>query len=147
VYLALPVAGAARTGFATAIDPFLLAPADARQAAAYVNAHAAPDDVVIASPGLAWLLRARAADFQMAIAYAGTATPHLPADVPRDRFAFDPRLGRARFVVVDNLWRNWAVYDVPGVPALLAEAQTWPRVFAAGEISVYRRPQAAEAGP
>lgn len=140
VYLALPLAGAARAGLATAIDPFLLAPADARQAAAYVNAHAAPEDVVIASPGLAWLIDARAADFQMALAYAGTATPHLPADVPRDRFAFDPRPERARYVVVDNLWRNWAVYDVPGVPALLAEVEAWPRVFAAGEISVYRRP-------
>jgi Dolichyl-phosphate-mannose-protein mannosyltransferase len=95
-----------RDGFHTQIDPFLLDPASARQAAQFVNARTGPGDLVIASPGLAWLLSASAADFQMSIAFTGQETPHLPANLPADRFAFDPRYTQARFVIVDNLWRN-----------------------------------------
>jgi 4-amino-4-deoxy-L-arabinose transferase-like glycosyltransferase len=139
LYLAAQLAAQARAGFATAIDPFLLNPADARQAAAYVNARAAPGEVVLASPALAWLIDANAADFQMALARAGTATPHLPAGLPAERFAFDPRLDRARFVVVDNLWRNWGVYNVAGLPEMLAEVEGWRAVFTAGEVVVWER--------
>jgi hypothetical protein len=96
--------------------------------------------VVIASPGLAWSLRANVADFQMSIAFTGQRTPHLPADVPRERFAFNPDYTQARFVVVDNLWRNWAVFTVPGVPQMLERVQTWPLMFQSGEIEVYCNP-------
>jgi MFS family permease len=40
----------------TAIDPFLVDPADAAQAAAYLDTHAGPDDRVIASPVVAALV-------------------------------------------------------------------------------------------
>jgi hypothetical protein len=129
-----------REGFPTIIDPFLIDPQSARQVAGYVNARASGDDVVIASPGLAWSLRANVADFQMSIAFTGQRTPHLPADVPRERFAFNPDYTQARFVVVDNLWRNWAVFTVPGVPQMLERVQTWPLMFQSGEIEVYCNP-------
>ena len=126
-----------RTSFNTAIDPFLIQPADARQAAEFVNQHTQAADVVIASPGVAWLLQSNAADFQMSIAATGRATPHLPANMPADRFAFDPDYTRARLVIVDNLWRNWAVPNVAGVSDMLRDVETWPRVFRAGAIEVY----------
>jgi hypothetical protein len=135
-----------RQGFSTIIDPFLLDPHSARQAAEFVNALTYDDDgaddgdVVIASPGLAWLLRANTADFQMSIAFTGQCTPHLPPDIPPERFAFDPRFSQARFVVVDNLWRNWAVFTVPGVADMLEQVTTWPLAFQAGEIEVYCNP-------
>jgi hypothetical protein len=132
--------GQVRAGFATAIDPFLLAPADARAAAAFVAARRAPGDLVLASPGLAWLLPGETADFQMALAYTGSPTPHVPADLPRERYRFDPSPGRARFVVVDPLWRNWGRFNVAGLPRLLAEVEQWPVAFQSGEITVYARP-------
>ena len=125
-------------GFHTDIDPFLLNPADAVRVAEYVNANAAADDVVIASPGVAWLIDARAADMQMSIANRGTATPHLPANLPTDRWSFDPDYQAARFVVIDNLWRNWAVPNVPGVAEMMREVETWPLVLRSGEIVVYQ---------
>lgn len=131
---------AIRTEFVTPIDDFLLDPADAEAAIAYINRRAEPDDLVIASPGLAWGIAAQAADFQMATAGAGVATPHLPADLPPDRFAFDPRFEAARFVVVDDLWRRWAVIHVPGLADRLIEIEDWPVVFSAGDIVVYERP-------
>lgn len=136
-----------RSGFVTPIDDFLLNPAEARAAAAYVNAHVRPADLVIASPGLAWLVCGRGAtvscqvaDFQMAVAAAGQATPHLPANVPADRWAFDPRFAQARYVVVDNLWRNWAVVHIPQVAALLRADDRWRPSFVAGDITVYYVP-------
>jgi len=132
--------GHVRAGFPTAIDPFLLRPADARAAAAYVAAQRAPGDLALASPGLAWLLPGEAADFQMALAYAGQATPHVPANLPRERYRFDPSFERARFVVVDPLWRNWGLYHAAGLSARLAEVEQWPVGLRAGEIVVYVRP-------
>lgn len=135
-----------RQGFSTIVDPFLLDPRNARQAAEFVNALTYDDDgvedsdLVLASPGLAWLLQANTADFQMSIAFTGQSTPHLPPDIPLERFAFDPRLAQARFVVVDNLWRNWAVFTVPGADEMLEQVSTWPLVFQAGEIEVYCNP-------
>ncbi len=136
-----------RDGFSSVIDPFLLNPAAARQAADFVNAHlapaqgaGAPGDLVIASPALAWLIESDVADFQMAAAFAGQATPHFPANVPPDRWAFDPSYDRARFIIVDNLWYNWAAINVPGAPEILREMETWVRVFEAGQIVVYCNP-------
>jgi len=129
-----------REGFATAIDPFLLDAGDARAAADYLAEHRAPDELVLASPALAWLLPGEAADFQMALAYAGQATPHIPPSLPPERYAYSPHPDRARYVVVDNLTRNWSVVHMLGLGALLNEVEQWPVVFQAGEIAVYARP-------
>ena len=132
---------AVQSGFQTTIDPFLIRPEDARAAAAVINVTVAPDDVVIASPAVAWLVRARVADFQMVTAAAGEAGPHLPADLPPERWAFDPALSRARYVVVDNLWRAWGAVHLPGVRSMLATVEAeWTLVFQAEEIAVYARP-------
>ncbi len=126
--------------WSTAIEPFLINAADAREAAEYVNRRTSAGDVVIGSPPVAWLFDAQAADFQMAVAATGEGTVHFPPDVPAARFAFDPRYTGARFVVVDNLWRNWGAVHIPGVLRMLREVESWPRVFEAGAIEVYRNP-------
>lgn len=123
--------------YPTAIDSFLLDPEAARQVAEFVNARTQPGDTVIASPGIGWLFDADTADFQMADAFEGYETPHLPANIPPSRFAFDPRYQQARFVVVDSLWRNWGAVNIPAVAAMLADIETWPLAFDAGGIQVY----------
>ncbi len=128
-----------RGGYSTAIDPFLIAPDDARQVAVYVNAHVSPQDVVIASPAVGWQFTAQVADFQMSVAFTGEETPHLPANIPSDRWAFDPSYTSAKFIVVDNLWRNWGVVHIPGVARMLPEVEkSWSLVFQAGDIQVYQ---------
>jgi hypothetical protein len=127
----------------THIDPFLVNPGDARQVAAFVNGRVGPSDLVVASPGVAWLLQANVADVQMSVAATGRETALLPANIPAERFAFDPRYSEARFVIVDNLWRNWAVWDVAGASDVLRDVETWTLVFEAGEIEVYCNPSLA----
>jgi hypothetical protein len=130
-----------QTRWTTVIDPFLVDANDARQAAEYVNQHTRADDLVIGSPPVAWLFEAHAADFQMAVAATGEGTVHFPPDVPSDRFAFDARYEQARFVVVDNLWRNWGAVHIPGVLRMLREVETWPLAFERGTIQVYLNPR------
>ena len=130
-----------QAGFHTDIDAFLLDPIAARDVAEFVNQRVTSTDLVIASPTLAWRLRANVADLQMPIAYRGQATPHLPGNIPAGRWAFDPSLEQARFVIVDKLWRNWAVPNVPGVSEMLQEIEAWPIVFRSGEVMVYQNPE------
>lgn len=128
------------THFRTDIEPFLIGADSAQQATVFVNDRVRANDLVIASPAIAWQIQSNVADFQMPIAYQGRATPHLPADVPLDRWAFDPSYQRARFIIVDNLWRNWAVPNVPGVREMLSAVEAWPQVFRSGEVVVYQNP-------
>jgi 4-amino-4-deoxy-L-arabinose transferase-like glycosyltransferase len=125
----------------TVMDELLIDPMSARDAADFINGATSEDDVVIASPGWVWLLRAHAADFQQAVAAAGHATPHFPGDIPPDRFAFDARLARAKFVAIDNAWRNWAASRIPEVAEMMRQVEQWPQVWRAGDIAVYQNPR------
>lgn len=124
----------------TTIDPFLIDPQAARYVANFINLQTLPEDLVIASPGLAWQLHSNVADFQMAAGFKGQPTPHLPPSLPPARFAFNPDYHEARFVVVDNLWHTWAVPNVNGVAQMLQTVQGWPVRFQSGSITVYCNP-------
>jgi hypothetical protein len=126
--------------FTTPIDPFLIDPKFARYVARFVNAQTTDNDLVVASPGLAWMVQANTADFQMAVAFTGQATPHLPANLPPERFAYSPDYRQARFVVVDNLWHTWAVFNVNGVAQMLETIKSWRISFQSGNITVYCNP-------
>src|SRR5690606_23885008 len=120
---------------------FLLDPDAAQQAADYVNTHSEVADSIIASPAIAWMFEANSADFQMAIAATGVGMPHLPNHIPADRWAFDPRYEQVRYVVIDNLWRNWGAVHIPAVAAMMeAVMDGWALVFEADGIQVYERP-------
>jgi 4-amino-4-deoxy-L-arabinose transferase-like glycosyltransferase len=129
-----------QTGFPTAIDEFLIDTADARRVADFINGASSPDDIVIVSPVVGWLLHTNSADFQMTAAATGRATPHLPADIAPQRWAFAMDYRAARYVIVDNLWTNWGIIHVPGLEAILHAVETWPRVFEAGALRVYANP-------
>jgi 4-amino-4-deoxy-L-arabinose transferase-like glycosyltransferase len=134
---------ALQSGFPTPIDRFLIDTRAARAVAAYVNAQATPQDIVITSPALSWLLDTQTADFQMTIAAQGHATPHLPSDIAPLRWAFPMSPDSARFVVIDNLWHNWGLVHIPQLHALIEEVERWPLVYTAGELRVYANPESS----
>lgn len=123
----------------TAVDPFLLEADEAQETADFLNAHIQPDDLVIASPTLAWMINGRVADFQLAALADGYETPHIPTDLSAERQLFTANYCKARFVVIDQLWHNWAQFNVLGVPQIMAEVAQWPLVFESGNIQVYER--------
>ncbi|MGD1996486.1 MAG: glycosyltransferase family 39 protein [Anaerolineae bacterium] len=115
------------------------------QATSYVNAHTSADDVVLASPTIAWLLTACAADFQMAVAATGHPSYHLPANIPSSRFRCDPRLGNAAYVITDPLWRNWGSQTMPQVADMVEEVEEeWVLESEFGEFEIYRNPSLEE---
>jgi 4-amino-4-deoxy-L-arabinose transferase-like glycosyltransferase len=120
-------------------------PSDAGQVTAWVNARTEPTDVVLASPTIAWLLDAHAADFQMALAAEGQATEHFPSYVPAGRWRFDPRLANADYVIVDSMWREWATGEMPAVEEMVQQIDAkWPKVQTVGDYDVYRNPVGEE---
>lgn len=134
-------------GYITPIDPFLIDPDTAQQAADIINQRAAPDDLVITSPVVGWMLNARTADMQMvAAAMTQQETPHLPASLPPERFAYPVSTDLARFAVVDNIWRNRGIYHVPGADDMLNTVQTWTPVFEQNNLTVYENPALATPG-
>ena len=130
---------------ATPIDLFLLEAETAERVAAWLVERVQADEVVLASPTVAWALPGQVADFQMMVAVEGVATPHFPADIPPSRFAFVPRYEAACWLVVDDLWRRWAAVHVPGVAEVLA-AVAGEGVYEVGEVVVYRLEDGCEGG-
>ena len=137
---ALVTLGEIQTELRTPVQELLVDQGQAHAVAEYLNARTAADDLVIASPAIAWLLEAQVADFQQALAFQGLATAHFPARIPAERFAYPTSPDRARFVVVDPIWRNWATLVMPDVAELVSEVETWPVEFVAGDVMVYANP-------
>lgn len=125
----------------TSID-FVMArhPRDARDVIHWLNATCSREDVILASPTIAWAIRANAADFQQALSYEGVQTDNYGPALAHDRFAFAPSFENATFVVVDDLWRGWAVERMPPLRKYLDAIQTWPLLLHQGEFDVYRNP-------
>jgi hypothetical protein len=140
---AVYLAGLVDTTLPTTVDPFLIQPADAVAVAEQVNRRAAADDLVIVSPAVAWLLQTRTADPQMSLAHAGQSTPHFPADIPPGRFLYNPDYRVARFVVIDNYWRNWVSHNVAGANQMIQDVEQWPRLYSSGAIELYCNPAGA----
>ena len=130
-----------QTRFTLAIDPFLVNPLDAQKTADFLTPHLLPHDITIANPALAWMLPGQTADFQLIVAANNRAAPHLPANIPPNRYAFDPHYQNARFIIIDNLWRNWGLPNIPTLATITKEIENnWPLIYQSGEIAIYANP-------
>ncbi|MGH2346715.1 MAG: hypothetical protein ACRDG4_15930, partial [Chloroflexota bacterium] len=93
--------------FATPLKPVLPRSAsDARRLAAWINERVRPTDLVIAMPEISWLFHCRVTELLQAVAVTGHATGFYPAGLGPARFVYDPRLGAARYLVVDTFTRQ-----------------------------------------
>jgi 4-amino-4-deoxy-L-arabinose transferase-like glycosyltransferase len=115
-------------------------PSDAVAVTDYVNQQTSRDDVVLASPSIAWRLHAHAADFEQMLAFDGITTHNYGKGITRARFVFTPTPDNATYVIVDNLWRDWAVQDMPDLQNYLRKIESWPCVLQRGDFEVYRNP-------
>ncbi len=122
----------------TNMDWILLNIAEARQVADFVNAHVQPGDVVLASPALGWAIHANVTDYQLSLAYLGQKTIHFPADISHNRYRFDPSYTKARFIIVDNIWDNWAERSIPELARVREYAQQSTPIFQTEHIRVYQ---------
>jgi 4-amino-4-deoxy-L-arabinose transferase-like glycosyltransferase len=114
---------------------------DAENVLNYIEDHSEPDDLVLASPQIAWASPTqRAAELPLALISensTGDAYSHSMAQ----RFAYDCSLKSARYVILDPLARDFAVLAVPGIDKLIDEVKTtWVKVASSGEIDLYENP-------
>jgi 4-amino-4-deoxy-L-arabinose transferase-like glycosyltransferase len=133
----------AREGLKTDIDSVMVNVKDARQVISFVNERVDENDIVLASPAIAWAINSNTADFQMAVAFGGGETKHLPTNIPSERFEFNPEYSNAAYVIVDPIWRNWAVLNMPEVAKMVRKIEKWPKIYYSGEIEVYENPEKA----
>ncbi len=133
-------------------DAQLATPADAQATIQFTLARARPGDLVLASPQIAWAfdqpedaqgrpLGVSGADLVQTMAYGGQAAAFYPAGLPRARWAYDISLGKARYVIVDELLRQLAAPDqLPALGPMLAQVERWPVIYRRGQYTVYERP-------
>lgn len=130
-----------QTGFVTEIDAFSVEPNAAREVADYINQNAQPNDIAITSAPIGWMIDQSiyVADFQMAAIANGEDAVHIPANLPRERLAFNPAFKNADYVIIDNLWRNWGAVHIPQIATLMQQLDSWELVYEVGEIRAYVR--------
>ncbi|MGB8253488.1 MAG: hypothetical protein WCF08_09745, partial [Anaerolineaceae bacterium] len=127
--------------FHSKLDWILVDPVEARQAIDFINQNTGSEDLVIGSPAITWALKCRTADFQMTIAYDGVKTVHFPPNMPLERFAFDPSLLKAKYVVLDPVWEEFGIPAMPSVEGLSEVIiSNWQMVFDIGDIQIYQNP-------
>ena len=129
-----------RTEFEPENDWAYLPVEPGRRAAAFINRSVGSEELVVASPALAWSLEGRATDFQQSLAYRGEASIDYPREVPPDRFEFGADYERAGLAVVDPIWLEWGAVHLGGVTEMLRQIKSWPVIWEEGEIQVYQNP-------
>jgi len=127
-------------GWQTTMDHLMINVTDAKSTSQFINQHVSPNDLVIASPAVAWMYDCNHADFQVSQAYSGNDTMHLPGDIPPERFLFPSNYQVARYIVVDPIWVNWAVEENANIASMVQEVETWPLVWATEKIQIYANP-------
>ncbi len=113
---------------------------DAQQTIIYMREHTQENDLVVASPALAWAMPGHATDFQITLAAMGKTTPFFPAGISRTRWLYELRYPHAQYAVIDPIWRNWGV-KTPSIRQMTVEIQThWVPVAVFGAVTIYRNP-------
>jgi hypothetical protein len=125
-------------GFPTTIDFVLLDVQEANQAVQYLNQHVAAEDVVLASPAIAWAIQGNVSDYQLMIAESGVKTIHFPGNIPASRFRFDLKPDHVKYVVVDNIWRSWAEVAIPELSQYREKIEKYPLVYESKNIKIFQ---------
>jgi len=126
---------------------------DMLAAATFVNEHAAPEDLVMASPLVGRYVKARVVPPRQAAAYGGLQNDRFPRRMPKGRFVYSAATEDLLFVITDpyirknvlamsrrdpERKRQWAF----GTGLLFAgmEEYSWPLVFRSGSLEVFANP-------
>lgn len=114
---------------------------DAENIINFIKDHSSRDDLVLASPQIAWASpTSRAAEFPMAIMAEDRSMDASNQDIAL-RYAYDCSLENARYVILDPLARDFAVQVLPEIQTIIDQVQTsWIKVAASGKIDLYENP-------
>jgi hypothetical protein len=103
---------------------------EVEHAASWLNDRTSPNDLVIANVNIAWLLKARTADFLQATLWKGYPTEYFASGISRERFRYPADLETAKYVVVGDIDQVWTL-GRPNVDRLVKKisGEKWPVVW------------------
>ncbi len=110
---------------------------DAIQVVAYLRQHTQPKDMIVASPQLAWAVPGSGVDYWALTTYENASGQSL---YPRTIFDRPITLSDTTYAILDPLARDFAPLVLPGMNDVIRQVESWPKVFQAGEVDVYRNP-------
>ena len=115
---------------------------EVEQAARWINERVAPDDLVICHSNIAWLVKARTADFLQVTTWE--RLPTWPFDIPLDRtqFRYKAGLENARFAIVGDIDTRWTFLQ-PNVDKLIKRMvdEAWPVVWSGTNYHILKNPR------
>jgi hypothetical protein len=124
--------------YANDLEPVLADSSEASEIVNYINNNSDPNDLIIASPSIAWALKGNATDYHITLAYMGLSTTYFQNDVSHNRFRFNPSYPNAKFIIIDNLWMNWGEENLKDLVTIRHFAEQYPVVFKTKQILVYK---------
>lgn len=127
----------------TRVAPWVISStSDYDEVAKWINAHTAPDDLVITYWTLGWQLKCYTADVITACAWAGRpAGDYFPTPPSHDRFRWDSGIISAKYFVLTDLDQRWALAQGEAMANLQASGvASWPLVYSCGTSQVLENP-------
>jgi hypothetical protein len=103
---------------------------EVEHAASWLNDRTSPSDLVIANVNIAWLLKARTADFLHATLWKEYPTEDFLSGISRERFRYPAELETAKYVVVGDIDQVWTFGQL-SVDKLVEKisSEKWPVVW------------------
>ncbi|MEW6650260.1 MAG: hypothetical protein AB1453_08730, partial [Chloroflexota bacterium] len=99
------------------------------------------DDVVVASPAIAWAIKGKSTDYQISIAVNHSPTIHFPRGIPVERMRFDSKISNARYVIWDTILESWNGTQIPGIEKWRKEILNhWKPIFQTENLIVFENP-------
>jgi len=121
----------------TPMSPVMVNFSEAKSASEFINNRVTSEELVIGSPAVAWMINSNRVDFQISTAFNGKASIHLPENIPSDRFLYNSDYHIAKFIIIDNIWTNYAIYNNFYIQEMFEEIEKWPVVWSGGQVRVY----------
>ncbi|MCD6386034.1 hypothetical protein J7M23_09700, partial [Candidatus Sumerlaeota bacterium] len=153
IVIALSVIDIARDGkvrfsfeFPTPLEFAMVKNTDnAYKTADYVNKHTAKTDLVIASYNIWHLITARKSNLPISLAYKGVESDFFLYRISPRRFAYDPSLEKARYVILDFITEQMAKappgsIHYPEREAIENIKARWTKVAQFGEFQIFENP-------
>ena len=153
IVIALSVIDIARDGkvrfsfeFSTPLEFAMVKNTDnAYKTADYVNKHTAKTDLVIASYNIWHLITARKSNLPISLAYKGVESDFFLYRISPRRFAYDPSLEKARYVILDFITEQMAKappgsIHYPEREAIENIKARWTKVAQFGEFQIFENP-------
>jgi hypothetical protein len=118
---------------------------EVERAAAWINEHVRPDELVICSQNIGWLLNCRTADLLQSTAWERRTTFGFPRVFEARRFRYDADISRAKYLVLGDIDSRWTIHQENVWPSLERISQEkWPIVWSGKYYLVAENPNYRE---